>query len=459
MSSFNQQNKTPKVISFEPRIATSFSDAAASSFSDAAASNFSDAVASSFSDAAASSFSDAAAEVFSFQLPVHGQGVFVFKIVNAGEITSLFTSNFSYFNADKTDGLRVEFNDSGIYLYRVATGELLDFAKNESITLVKAACWLSLDAQNRRLAFGIGEARVDTIAFSHTFPSEIVEEGEKKHDKTKLFLESIVSINLDATDIKLIRYLRDPISNTPIPMCVKNTDELTMRAIADVSVLPKANLSPVAQRLYDNIAGKNFTLNDADFPEFARAIEWSIANEDGWCYKKLVSKQGEFGKTDPEIAKMETYLRITLGENNGESPGIPYVMEIWPVGHYSPVHNHAGANAIIRVLHGEITVSLFPYLATDMPPAFGTVVFNPDDITWISPTLNQTHQLKNNPANTDTCITIQCYMYDEEDAVHYDYFDYLSKGEIGQYEPDSDMDYTEFRAQMQYEWNVLRKKI
>ena len=58
--------------------------------------------------------------------------------------------------------------------------------------------------------------------------------------------------------------------------------------------------------------------------------------------------------------------------------------------------------------------------------------------------------------NTKTCITIQCYMYDNEDTTHYDYFDYLDdNGNILQYEPDSDMDFISFKNKMKEEWNSL----
>jgi len=32
------------------------------------------------------------------------------------------------------------------------------------------------------------------------------------------------------------------------------------------------------------------------------------------------------------ILKKKAYLRITMGKGMGESPGIPYVLEIWPKG-------------------------------------------------------------------------------------------------------------------------------
>ena len=45
-------------------------------------------------------------------------------------------------------------------------------------------------------------------------------------------------------------------------------------------------------------------------------------------------------------------------------------------------------------------------------------------------------------------------MYGNENKIHYDYFDYITEdGKIEQYEPDSDMDFVEFKNLMKKEWN------
>jgi hypothetical protein len=153
-----------------------------------------------------------------------------------------------------------------------------------------------------------------------------------------------------------------------------------------------ASLTPTCQKLYDNVAGARFVLDTPDFPDFSAAIKASILDEEnGWCAQVLKKKADEFGKPDPQM----TYLRITLGTNQGESPGIPFVMEIWPSGNYSPVHNHGGSDAVIRVLHGEITVSLYAFLAPEQTVPFATKTFVKEDVTWISPRLNQVHKLHN----------------------------------------------------------------
>ena len=370
-------------------------------------------------------------------LQIKGQGVLLFETKEAKAILTIK-------NAQKTDGLIVTFTERQVIVQRISNKDkfidpnnLMGISKKSGATY-----WFSLDAQNQLLQAGIGEARAETLTYTYQFPHD------KSSSANKVFMESLVSIDL-AAGITPLRLLRDPITNIT-PLLIKDTNSLTMSDIAEGRILPSGNLSPMSQRLYNCVSGDKFTLNSPDFPDFIQAIEHSIATPGLWCNKTLKSKDGTFGKSEPA----ETYLRITLGQNNGESPGIPYVLEIWPVGHYSPVHNHGGASAIIRVLNGSINVKLFPFLCDDkggIEPHSETN-FGVGDITWISPTLNQVHQLKNE-GKKDTCMTIQCYMYENEDAAHYDYFDFVdTDGSKKQFEPDSDADFLIFKGIIQQEW-------
>jgi predicted metal-dependent enzyme (double-stranded beta helix superfamily) len=359
-------------------------------------------------------------------LIVHGQGVIFFDA--SGPCTLRIS--------EAESGLIIRFTETNVLVNMFPSNEpLVD--KNNSKGIVNqrgAYYWFSLDSQNQRLYAGIGEARMENVIYRYQFGSKT----------TKPFLESLTTLSAAGAELRSL--LRDPITGN-VPLLVKNTEELTMESIASGAYMPKANLSLTSQKLYDCIAGKQFTLNTPDFPDFTRAIEYSIATPGKWCYERLKQKANEFNKDKPN--PNETYLRITLGENNGESPGIPYVMEIWPSGHFSPIHNHGGSSAVIRVLNGSINVSLFPFLSLDELTPFGSADFKKDDITWISPSLNQVHQLKNMGKNT--CITIQCYMYEDTDTAHYDYFDYLDTTK-GQFEPDSDMDFIEFKKTIKEQW-------
>ena len=375
----------------------------------------------------------------SIQLIIHGQCVFLFSSTGACTLTFL--------TKDNSDGLGVSFADN-VVVERISNSNKYDsqIAKTGGITSKSGAYyWFSLDSQNQRFYAGVGEPRVETACYMYQFDA-----GDKLWEANKVFLESIVYLRLSET-VTPLRLLKDPIT-LAVPLFVKSTSELTMDDVAGTTYLPWSQLSAAGQTMYNCISGDKFVLNTPDFPDFSDAIEYSIRTPELWCNNRLKEKATEFG-SDP----LETYLRITLGQNNGESPGIPYVMEIWPVNHYSPIHNHSGASAVIRVLHGSIHVSLYPYLCNDASGVepFGTQDFTKNDVTWISPTLNQIHMLKNLATNTETCITIQCYMYEVSDKEHYDYFDYLgTKNVKHQYEPDSDKDYLAFKEKMRAEWNA-----
>jgi len=374
-------------------------------------------------------------------LIIHGQGVFVFGSVSSGTECS-----FVVMNKANTSGLSVVFKTDGVFVHKMPSYEpLVDENNVRGLSSAEGAYyWFSLDSQNGIIAAGIGEARIETCVYHYMFSMD-----------EKAFLESMTAVIVvgDSSAVQPLRILRDPIAAS-VPMLVKRTDEITMDMLAEGSFLPKSFISPSSQKLFDSISGPKFTLNDANFPDFDKAIEYSIATPGCWCNTTLKNKVSVFGG-----GELETYLRITLGRNNGESPGIPHVMEIWPLGHYSPVHDHGGANAIIRVLHGNIDVMLYPFLSKDID-AFKQVQLKKGDITWISPSLNQVHKLVNPKTNAGACITVQCYMYDKSDTLHYDFFDYLDgDGKEQQFEPDSDMDFRAFKELIKKEWAAHKRDV
>ena len=296
--------------------------------------------------------------------------------------------------------------------------------------------WMSLDSINGKIRYGKGEVRLGTCLL----------EGDIPQDTD--YLDTIKTIEVGpGAHIRTI--YKDPVVVDPAPYVV-DQNEITMEDVARGNRITVAELPPTCQRLYGTVSGKNFELDTPDFPHFSKAIEASIKASDGWCNRKLFEKSNEFGK---KSNLKETYLRITLGSNSGNSPGIPYVMEIWPPGHYSPIHDHGYSNAIIKVLHGEITVSLFPFLSQKHREPFGLVKFGKGDVAWITPECNQFHQLRNANVSGETCITIQCYMYSDDDSEHYKYFDYLGDHtDPDLFTPNSDMDFLEFKELMKKEW-------
>ncbi len=92
------------------------------------------------------------------------------------------------------------------------------------------------------------------------------------------------------------------------------------------------------------------------------------------------------------------------------------------------------------------------------PEHFKTCKFQLNQVTYITPWLNQIHQLKNKN-KVDACITIQCYGYPENSDLHYEYFDFLDtkEHETGEFFPDSDFSFNDFVFAMYKEYSQAHK--
>ena len=376
------------------------------------------------------------------QLIVKGQGIVSFAIKQKQPFSWTITE------IDGADGLRLEIAAEGATIYERHNGlwqQLCEYQGAEFGLDPDDDChyWYSFDCHNRRIRYGKGETRLQTMLVNFDFP--LSPEGG---DDPYAWVRNVDRVLLTPAIEQTIAIWRDPITVEPA-LLILPTDSIAMDDVALNHATVPANLTGTCQVLYNNVSGPNFQLNTPDFPHFIDAIEASIRNPLGWCSKTLMSKANEFGDHNVE----ETYIRITMGVEQGDSPGIPYVMEIWPPGHSSPIHNHAGANAIIRVLSGEITVFLYSMLSRFHQVPFAQQIFRKDAVTWISPELNQVHKLYNHNKEGPTCITIQCYMYSDSNTTHYEYFDYISGDAIEPFTPNSDMGFLEFKALMKEEWS------
>ena len=310
--------------------------------------------------------------------------------------------------------------------------------------------WLSIF--DSIIKYGVGEVRDAFTIFNITVP-----ETEKDMLKQVSYLHVKMNNNEnmlgELKDIKgNVRFFfgKEPVVRDPA-MFIIPQDKYSIQI---KSAIPPSELEKPCQSLYASVV--NFSLNTPDFPEFVEAIERSIKNSNGWCHKKLEEKANRFGRPNP----MATYLRITFGQKLGTSPGHAYVIEIWPPGHFSPIHNHSSAYGIIRVLHGRLLAKVYPEL-TIKPFQYAPIeqILEQDQVTWMLPKLNQTHQIRNPDLYGSSAISIQCYQYGKEDSVHYEYFDYLANdgGSIAQFNPTSDMDYDEFKDLMKKEWDQFKK--
>ena len=403
-------------------------------------------------------------------LPIMGQGVVSLKLKAKSSFRIVLTADkeTTVGNAIvlevREDGacFRNANNDEPKSILKSSSGNKYGFDLGEMDTY-----WISLDSQNRRLCYGKGYAQAQLILMTWDYPekdesSKNDHESEDKHeiDPSKqpygwtkdLQYIAVVHNENNPKEIDYEFYPMPVVADIP-PVIVSN-ETITIEQLAKGEVTVVENLSKGCKVLYGNVAGANIQLNTPDFPNFTDAINYSILTEGCVCYNLLKGKEGEFGKKNPR----GTYLRITLGQNLGNSPGIPYVLEIWPGQNYSPIHNHSGADAVIKVLHGQIQSRWFASLDPRFMEYYDKFDLYASDVTWLSPDYYQTHQLFNPAPKGNMCATLQCYRYPNKDKEHYEYFDYLYKDDldgqwkINQFYPNSDMDFIEFKEKVQEEW-------
>jgi hypothetical protein len=399
------------------------------------------------------------------KLIVKGQGTVSFSLSEQREIDILLENPVKA-EQNGIEKIKVSIGKQGVIFSELINDswKITKVAEGEAIGLdidPDYHYWLSLDYHNRFIRYGKGEMRLGTKLAEYQFKKAENAEAQDPY----AWLKEVDAFKFSTETFEPQSVWRDPVTVEP-PLLVKPMDEVTMDEVASNAVTVPQNLSAACQMLYANVAGKNFQLNTPDFPDFSEAIEASIKDENGFCYQilkekaiqHLIDRGGNPDTEEPnEDDVRETYLRITMGVNQGESPGIPFVMEIWPPQHRSPIHHHGEANALIRVLHGEIKTHLFPMLSTYHKEPFRSAVLQKGDVTWISPAFNQFHQLINPNAYGPTCITIQCYNYGQDNTEHYEYFNFIENGSIVHFTPNSDCDFLEFKKIIKKEWEERNK--
>ena len=342
--------------------------------------------------------------------------------------------------------------------------------------------WLSYDRDGMVLKYGKGYRMEKTTILKHDFNCHYNEGDKDKirnvffspkvdryvelYNEKPLETPSLTASSESSVPASAIDNVELEVAFEPTPIVtdlsyiVKDSSEVDLFYLDSDKYIYSASLPPECQVLYDNITAANVDLDyqgtdpkyQYDF-KLSDAIRYSIETEGCTLNTKLKSKANEFGD-DPKLA----YLRITMGKERGNSPGIPYVLELWPKGHCSPIHNHGNAYGVIRVLHGGLTVHYYNKVSVSVLPGdesedcgcegeshvqkLGEFPVKKGDVTWISPNWYQTHKLCNN--TDDYCATVQCYQYGNNDYMNWPYFDYIKTCDIiGGFAPNSDYTFTE----------------
>ncbi|XP_033726711.1 uncharacterized protein LOC117316282 [Pecten maximus] len=380
-------------------------------------------------------------------MPVNGQGIFTFDITRSSPFRIVVTKSSS------TDSIRLtigsnfaEFGMTQNHIYsRLKRTEHPDSGYDEEREITY---WFSYNRDSLVLKYGKGYTMEETTCLQYDFLAGATPAEQDKircryhgffnaEDQGVVRLyDCLASTSPDPkeTENKVV-FRKNPFIYNLSPL-VLDSAQATLFTLDNNSYTLTGSLPAACKELYDNI--RNCELNcppEVDDVLLSDAIRFSIETDGCLLFNKLKEKAGEFG---PGSGAEETYLRVTLGHCFGNSPGIPYVLEIWPSKHYSPIHNHGNANAVIKVLFGQINISIYNKQTTELD-ATPLKSFNAckGDVTWISRDWFQTHKLRNN--TDDFCATIQCYNYDAGDTTHWPYFEYVSENStIEEFLPNSD---------------------
>jgi hypothetical protein len=250
-------------------------------------------------------------------------------------------------------------------------------------------------------------------------------------------------INIDGE----VAFDKEPLVANWSPI-ILDSSKVSLQALDNNEYTFSASLPMACQELYQNVSAEHVDLNyppTHDDLNLSDAIRYSMTTEGMCLYEKLQEKKGEFG---PEN---EVYLRITLGPNRGSAPGVPYVLEIWPKGCGSPIHTHGNACAVIKVLHGGLTISIFnKHVESNDTPPLRQFDVHKGDLTWISPNWYQMHKLWNH--TNDYCATVQCYKYGVVDYHYWPYFDMPVENQ--EFLPNSDFTYEDMRTKVMAEYRA-----
>ncbi|GLI60050.1 hypothetical protein VaNZ11_001902 [Volvox africanus] len=327
--------------------------------------------------------------------------------------------------------------------------------------------WLSYDRAHLRIKYGKGYHMEETTEFIWDLSDQLTPEEIEDLFGNQVKMATFTcrqgwsqATGGGVEDSRaFVEFDRLPLTRNPPPK-VKDSSTLTLEDLDEQDYTFSADLPGACQILYKNVAGASMLLDD----KLVKAIKYSIETPGKTLSNKLAEKPKEFG-----------YLRVTLGTQRGDGPGIPYVLEIWPGTSKSPIHNHGNVCAVIKVLHGSIDVDVYNKLtellehhkadpsreqviSSDTPPVpITSVHLEKGDVTWMDSNWYQCHQLIN-PAEQrgDFCATIQCYKYDDQDRVVWPGFDYIEATNhddlVHLFEPDSDFTYGDMKYKVLKEY-------
>ena len=180
--------------------------------------------------------------------------------------------------------------------------------------------------------------------------------------------------------------------------------------------------------LYRRAAGLRLTYWEQE------AIRASLNAPGGALRRLLEAKAAREGVKDPTT----TYIRVDCFGKRIQSPCL---LEIWPGGHRSPIHEHASSTGLMKGVYGRVDIMLYEGLGTDPRPS-ALLAVTPDRCSWMSPDRFQVHKVYCPMDRHDFAATFHIYTDTQSDV--FKYRDEQPPNRIGEFVTESDIGWGQF---------------
>lgn len=125
------------------------------------------------------------------------------------------------------------------------------------------------------------------------------------------------------------------------------------------------------------------------------------------------SGKGDFDDDAEENLAKKSGLLTAAGQEHKGDYGSPVVLEIWPAGHYSPIHSHGDSTGIIYCLTGQIDVMVYDRLDWNAGKV-GLLTLTPGQCAWLTDQRFAVHKVYCPMAEGGYAATFHVYLNQDE---------------------------------------------
>ncbi|HLQ91320.1 MAG TPA: hypothetical protein VK148_14945 [Xanthobacteraceae bacterium] len=164
------------------------------------------------------------------------------------------------------------------------------------------------------------------------------------------------------------------------------------------------------------------------------SIRSSLNSRNGALRRLLEMKADRSGVKDSK----STYIRVDCFGKRIQSPCL---LEIWPGGHHSPIHEHANSIGLMKGVFGRVDIMLYESLAA-APKKLALLSMTADRCSWMSPEHYQAHKVYCPMDQNDFAATF--HIYTETKSNVFKYREEQAPHRINEFVTESDISWGEF---------------